>query len=163
MRPKKQSWIQSSMIAAYIILALLLTGNCPAAGPPRIGQLVMPAAYWRAAQAAGAYYGLDPCLIAGVMAIESRFDPLATNKRCRSRGLMQIEDDTGRALGLFNPYQAESNIWAGALILARLLRQTGGNVRAALRIYNSEDDGTYSNDVIAAWRQAQRSGRRAAW
>jgi soluble lytic murein transglycosylase-like protein len=147
------------MMVLALVMAATLTAGSAGAGPPapRIGKLVMPADYWTVAQAAGSFYHVDPYLIAAVMAIESRFDPDATNKRCRSRGLMQIEDGCARGAGLFRPYDPESNIWVGAHALARLLRKTGGNIRAALKKYNPEDDGSYSREVLRAYRQGRKS------
>lgn len=147
-------------VALVMVAALFVTPVWAEALPaPKIGKLVMPADYWGVAQAAGAYYKIDPYLIAAVMVIESRFDPGATNRRCRTRGLMQIQDDTGRSWGLIRPYEPESNIWVGAGILARLLKKTRGNILAALKKYNPEDDGSYSGAVLRAYAQGKKGNK----
>lgn len=145
-------------ILQALVLALILSPACLYAGDlptPKIGRLVMPRPYWETAVEAGRHYGVDPYLIAAVMAIESRFDPDATNKRCRTRGLMQIQDGTARAHGLVDSYDPGGNIWTGAEILARLLKKSGGNIRAALKGYNPEDSGQYSREVLRAYAQAK--------
>lgn len=138
-----------------MLLAAITLSTWLYAAPPAIGNLVMPPPYWEAVCAAAWFYDLDPDWIAAVMAIESRYDPRAVNKRCRAYGLMQIQIDVARAYGLADPFDGPKNIWVGAAILAKLARKCGGNKRRILQRYNPEDDGRYFREVCRAYRQAK--------
>jgi hypothetical protein len=164
--PKKlwQRFLQWVMVLIVCLILwygiLLLLASCVGAAvaeTPRIGNLTLPTHWWVFVQQAAAEEGVDPYLVAAVMAIESRYDRFAVNKRCQSYGLMQLQIDVARGLGIENPFDAEMNIRGGAKILGRLMRQYGGNVKRVLKKYNPEDTGAYSREVIKAWRQAKKS------
>lgn len=87
-------------------------------------------------QEAARRYGLDPNLIRGVIAQESRGVPHATS-RAGARGLMQLMPATARSLGVSNPLDPRQNILGGSAYLARQLRANGGNVERALWAYNA--------------------------
>ena len=144
-----------------VLMALMLPGFCGAEGgsglaqAPQIGNLTLPSHYWEYVRQAAAEEGIDPCLVLAVMAIESRFDRFAVNKRCQSYGLMQLQKDVYRGMGIIDPFDARMNIKGGAQILSRLMRKYGGDVRRVLKRYNPEDTGAYSREVLKAWRQAR--------
>jgi len=92
-----------------------------------------------------------------VMAIESRFYRFTINTKHRCYGLMQLQEDVARGLGVTDPFDAEQNIRAGAKILGRLQRRHGNNKVAILKKYNPTDTGAYSREVIKAWKQARRT------
>ena len=75
------------------------------AAPPRIGQLSMPQNYWDWTLEAAREHGVSPYVIQGFMAIESRYDPVATSGRGRCIGLMQLDRGVARGLGVdpWNP------------------------------------------------------------
>ena len=108
----------------------------------------------RVAHRAGYQLQLDPLLIIAVIAIESRFNPIAESS-AGAKGLMQIIPKFhGDKLEAFGGEQAvfepEANIHVGARILKEYLRRTG-NLGIALQMYagaldDSEDQ--YTRKVL---------------
>ena len=143
---------------ALLVGLLLWTGFAQADDPPKIGRLTMPASWWEIVKDAAKMNEVDPCWIAAVMVIESRYDRFAINHRYRCYGLMQLQKDVARDLGVTDPFDAGQNIRAGARILGRLEKRYGGDKRRILKKYNPTDTGAYSREVMKAWRQA-RKGR----
>ena len=88
-----------------------------------------PSAWWRPRTAPPSEVGLDPLLVLAVIAVESRFNPIAESGM-GAKGLMQIIPrfhlDKLRAAGgedaVFDP---ESNILVGARILQEYVYRTG--------------------------------------
>ena len=106
------------------------------------------------AHRAGHQLQLDPLLIIAVIAIESRFNPIAESS-AGAKGLMQIIpkwhgdklEEFGGEQAVFEP---EANIHVGARILKEYLRRTG-NLGIALQMYagaldDSEDQ--YTRKVL---------------
>lgn len=151
-RVRRLAWFIAGFILGFLVGA---QGRLWAAGAPQIGNLTLPLHYWEYVEQAAKIEGIDPCLVLAVMAIESRFDRFAVNKRCQSYGLMQLQKDVYRGYGVEDPFDPEMNIRVGAHILSRLLKNCGGDVRKALKRYNPEDTGAYSREVLRAWRQAR--------
>ena len=143
----------------FLILILVLLAHAAFAGdlpPPQIGILIMPPAFWEIIQQEAQANNIDPDLIAAVMAIESRYEIWATNTRCRSYGLMQIQEDVAKFYGMTNPFDPAESIRVGAAILGRLWRKCHGDLLRILKIYNPEDTGAYSREVLRAYRQAKK-------
>jgi soluble lytic murein transglycosylase-like protein len=105
---------------------------------------------------------LDPLLIIAVIAIESRFNPIAESV-AGAKGLMQIIpkyhtdklDEFGGEQAVFDP---ATNIQVGSRILREYIRHTG-NVGIALQMYagalgDSEDQ--YTNKVLNERRRLQQ-------
>jgi hypothetical protein len=97
---------------------------------------------------------LDPLLIIAVIAVESRFNPIAESP-AGAKGLMQIipkyHGDKLEAFGgeeaVFEP---EANIHVGARILKEYLRRTG-NLGMALQMYAGaldDEKDRYTNKVL---------------
>ena len=111
-----------------------------------------------AAHNAAAEVGLDPLLVLAVIAIESRFNPIAESVM-GAKGLMQIIPkyhlDKLRAAGgedmVFDP---ESNIHVGARILQEYVYR-GGTLEAGLQQYNgaSRDANAYYSRRVMAERE----------
>jgi soluble lytic murein transglycosylase-like protein len=111
-----------------------------------------------AAHRAAAEVGLDPLLVLAVIAIESRFNPIAESVM-GAKGLMQIIPkyhlDKLRAAGgedkVFDP---ESNIQIGARILQEYVYR-GGTLEAGLQQYNgaSRDANAYYAQRVMAERE----------
>ena len=108
-----------------------------------------------AAHRAAGEVGLDPLLILAVIAIESRFNPIAESWM-GAKGLMQIIPkyhlDKLRAAGgedrVFDP---ESNIHVGARILQEYVYRTG-TLEAGLQFYNGawrDNSAAYAHKVMA--------------
>jgi hypothetical protein len=143
------------VIGSLIGFSLASRAHGATSEAPRIGRLTLPAPWWEIVKQAALENDLDPCLIEAVMAIESRFYRHSINKRHKCYGLMQLQKDVCRDMGVTDPFDPEQNIRAGAKILARLWRQNGGNIKKVLKQYNPTDTGAYSREVIKAWRQAR--------
>jgi soluble lytic murein transglycosylase-like protein len=104
---------------------------------------------------AGAQHSVDPLLILAVMAIESRYNPVAESVM-GAKGLMQVIPkyhleklmDHGGEQALLDP---EVNIAVGAQILREYSRRFG-DVEAALQMYAGaldEPSSQYANTVLA--------------
>lgn len=144
-------------IGCLIGFSLATRAHGAAPEPPRIGRLTLPAPWWEIVKQAAQENDLDPCLIMAVMAIESRFYRYSINKRHKCYGLMQLQKDVCRIMGVGDPFDPEQNIRAGTKILARLWQRYDGDVRRVLKKYNPTDTGAYSREVIKAWKQARRN------
>jgi soluble lytic murein transglycosylase-like protein len=126
---------------------------------PNVGRELIGTAYRE-----GARTGVDPLLIVAVMAIESRFNPIA-HSDAGATGLMQVilgfhkdklEADAGDPA--FDPH---ANIRLGARILQECIKRAG-NEAAGLQLYNgSSDDATnaYANKVFAERQRLQQVTR----
>ena len=145
------------VIGSLIGFSLATRAHGATSEPPRIGRLTLPAPWWEIVKQAAQENDLDPCFIMAVMAIESRFYRYSINKRHKCYGLMQLQKDVCRTMGVSDPFDPEQNIRAGARILARLWREKGGNIKRVLKTYNPTDTGAYSREVIKAWRQAKET------
>lgn len=113
--------------------------------------------YWIYTLEAAEATRISPYVIAGVMAIESRFDPLATSGRGSCIGLMQLHKDTARVVGV-DPWKPRENIRGGARVLARLMKRPGklrNNLPAAIRDYNGTGNQAYLREVLRAIKQAE--------
>jgi soluble lytic murein transglycosylase len=112
--------------------------------PAEMLQVIYPLTYWDAIRRHSATYGLDPYLVAALIAQESTFDP-GIKSVANAWGLMQLVPATGRRLAksigirnfttgsLTNP---EINIRLGTLYFSRLVQQFGGTYYA-LASYNA--------------------------
>ena len=112
--------------------------------------------------------GIDPLLILAVIAIESRFNPIAESE-FGAKGLMQVIpkhhqdkiEEVGGAHAVLDPV---NNILIGARILKQYIRQTG-SVESALQVYNgalADTSNQYALKVLAEqerMRQAMRANR----
>jgi soluble lytic murein transglycosylase-like protein len=114
----------------------------------------------------GARTGVDPLLIVAVMAVESRFNPIA-HSDAGATGLMQVilgfhkdkfEADAGDPA--FDPH---ANIRLGARILQEYIKRAG-NEAAGLQLYNGSGDdaaNAYANKVLAERQRLQQATRGA--
>jgi peptidoglycan lytic transglycosylase len=126
--------------------------------PRELMQVIFPLTYWDSIRRHSAARGLDPYLVAALIAQESTFDP-EIRSAANAWGLMQIVPATGRRLAsslgirrfntamLKNP---ETNIRLGTLYFSRLVQQFGG-VHYALASYNAGES------RVVRWR-AERPG-----
>jgi len=121
----------------------------------------MVAAAYREAQRVG----LDPVLIVAVIAVESRFNPIAES-RAGAQGLMQVipgfHKDRIEATGVDSVLDPHDNIRLGAQILKDYIRR-GGTVVAGLQIYNGAADdasNTYAAKVLGEMQRLQQAIQR---
>lgn len=95
-----------------------------------------PPAYDSTIQAASRKFGVDSALVKAVINAESSFNPNAVS-RAGAKGLMQLMDGTGQAMGVADPFDPLQNIEGGTKYLSGLLRKYNGNPGAALAAYNA--------------------------
>jgi len=117
----------------------------------------------RVAYRAGHQLQLDPLLIIAVIAVESRFNPIAESV-AGAKGLMQIipkyhTDKLEEFGGERAVYDPAANIQVGAKILKDYLRLTG-NLGSALQMYNGalgDTEDQYSNKVLNEQSRLQQA------
>ncbi len=126
--------------------------------PSEILQVIFPLDYWPLLQKYSAQRGLDPYVVAALVAQESNFDPVVIS-HANAYGLMQVLPSTGRSLARklgVRPFstkrltEAEINVRLGTQFFADSIRRFGG-VHFALAAYNAGDS------RVAAW-QRERPG-----
>jgi len=114
---------------------------------------------------AGAEYRVDPLLILAVVAVESRFNPLAQSV-LGAKGLMQVlprfhQDKLSEHGGESALLEPETNIQIGTRILREYLRRSG-ETESALQMYAGGDsDSQYPNKVLAERSRLQQAIARA--
>ena len=118
------------------------------------------------AYAEGARIGIDPLLIVAVMAVESRFNPIAQSEG-GAMGLMQViprfHADKFDATNRVSVLEPRTNIQVGARILKEYIGR-GGTEVAGLQLYNgalSDASNAYSNRVLVEKQWLQDAVRRA--
>jgi len=122
-----------------------------------------------AAHEAGREVGLDPLLILAVVAVESRFNPVAESL-VGAKGLMQVVprhhqdklmEHGGEEAVLLDPV---TNISLGARILKEYIRRTG-SLEAGLQFYNgalADPSSQYAQKVFAEKQRLQDAVRQFA-
>ncbi len=116
----------------------------------------------RAAFREGRRNGVDPLLILAVIAVESRFNPIAESDQ-GAVGLMQIiprfHMDKIAGAGAPAFLQPHANIAIGTRILKDAIRRGGGEV-AGLQLYNGapdDDSRAYANRVLGERRRLEEA------
>jgi soluble lytic murein transglycosylase-like protein len=116
-----------------------------------------------AAYREGSGIGVDPLLIIAVMAIESRFNPIAQSAS-GAIGLMQVipryhADKVVHGASMLDP---QANIRLGARVLKDYIRR-GGTDAAGLQLYNGASDdasNAYANRVLGERQRLRETARR---
>jgi hypothetical protein len=98
--------------------------------------------------------GLDPALVASVIAVESRFDPRAVSRK-NAQGLMQLLPVTAARLGVRDPFNPQENVAAGTRYLAELLERFSGDLRLALAAYNAGPERVEQFRGVPPFRETQ--------
>jgi len=120
-----------------------------------------------AAHEAGGRLGMDPLLILAVMAVESRFNPIAESVM-GAKGLMQVipkfhQDKLEEHGGEDSVFDPMTNILVGTRILKDAMRR-GGGLMPGLQLYAGAfgDDGQlYAQKVMAEKERMQQTLKRA--
>jgi soluble lytic murein transglycosylase-like protein len=113
----------------------------------------------------GRRVGLDPLLIVAVIAVESRFNPIAESD-AGAQGLMQVIPGYHKAqmeaAGVDSALDPHDNIRLGAQILKEYIRQ-GGTEVAGLQIYNgatADASNAYAVKVLSEKQRLQQAVQR---
>lgn len=114
----------------------LYTSALRAFGPSTYAPPIRPTVYDPLVEQASARHGVEASLIKAVIETESSFNRFAVSK-AGAKGLMQLMDETGRGLGVADPFDPAQNIDGGTRFLAGLLRKYNGNEAVALAAYNA--------------------------
>jgi soluble lytic murein transglycosylase len=126
--------------------------------PVELMQVIFPLTYWDSIQRLAKQHGLDPYIIAALIAQESTFDAKIKSP-ANAWGLMQVVPATGRrlarSLGIRNFSMAtltdpQANLRMGTLYFSRLVKQFGGT-HYALASYNAGEN------RVVRWK-AERPG-----
>jgi soluble lytic murein transglycosylase len=126
--------------------------------PTAILEIIFPLTYWDLIRKHAAARGLDPYLVAALIAQESTFDP-KIRSAANAWGLMQVVPATGRRLarslgirGFRTPMLTDpaNNVRLGTLYFSRLVEQFGGT-HYALASYNAGES------RVVRWK-AERPG-----
>ncbi len=108
------------------------------------GKILYPFPYQEEIYFYSNQYNLDPYLIAAVIYVESKFDPLAVSTS-GARGLMQLMPETAEwcankiGISEFNNnmlFEPDSNLNIGSWYLSNLMEQFDGNLPVVLAAYN---------------------------
>ncbi len=121
-----------------------------------------------AAHITGQKIGVDPLLILSVIAIESRFNPIAESEM-GAKGLMQVmprhhQDKLASVGGDNAVLDPQTNILVGTQILKDCIRR-GGGLEAGLQLYAGaygDPDNLYAQKVMAEKDRLDQALRRAA-
>lgn len=84
-------------------------------------------------------YDIKETLILAVAKAESSFNPFAVSHK-GAVGLMQLMPDTARQYGVFNRYNADQNLDAGARHLKYLYNKYDGALHLTLAAYNAGEE-----------------------
>lgn len=114
---------------------------------------------------AGAEHRVDPLLILAVVAVESRFNPVAQSV-LGAKGLMQVlprfhQDKLSEHGGEAALLEPEANIQIGTRILREYLHRSGETEAALQRYAGAEPDSQYPNKVLAERSRLQQVRDRA--
>ena len=108
---------------------------------------------------------LDPLLVVAVMAVESRFNPVAQSD-AGATGLMQViphfHPEKFSATGGKSAFDPRTNIQVGVQVLKEYIVR-GGNEAAGLQLYNGssgDPSNAYANRVLAERSRLQSAMRR---
>lgn len=105
-------------------------------------------------QRAAAKQGIDVGLIREVARRESAFYPCAVSNK-GAIGLMQLMPGTAASLGVADPFDPESNVFAGAQLLSTLLERYRGDTRLALAAYNAGSGRVEDYGGVPPFRETQ--------
>ena len=90
--------------------------------PPRDGSPARYSRYDQHIHDQQMYYGIPEAFIRAVMKVESDFDPMVVSS-VGAQGLMQLMPETGRMMGVTDPFDPRQNIMGGARYLQTLARR----------------------------------------
>jgi soluble lytic murein transglycosylase-like protein len=99
-------------------------------------------------------HSLDPALVKAVIHAESRFDPMAVSPK-GAIGLMQIDPNTVKELGIKDPFNPKYNIDGGVRYLKELLDAFEGDQKLALAAYNAGPSQVYRHNGVPPFKDTK--------
>ncbi|TCJ19484.1 lytic transglycosylase domain-containing protein [Rubrobacter taiwanensis] len=138
-RARRRRWV--GLVAVVVLAGLVLWLWASLEPERRVQEAVYPLRYEETIRAAGELYGVDPALIAGIIYVESRFNPEAVSPR-GAYGMMQIMPDTAVFIsersGIGGDFRdPHVNIRMGTWYYTYLERKYQGDERLVLAAYNA--------------------------
>lgn len=126
---------------------------------PIVGESVAPTSDAQEIKAhiedASARYGVDPRLVAAIIAVESEFDPYAVSRR-GAEGLMQLMPRTAASYDVQDSFDVRDNIEGGVRHLRRLMDRFRNDIPLALAAYNAGEQTVIAYRGIPPYRETRR-------
>lgn len=104
--------------------------------PPSTAKLDFPYPYADQIKAAASAHGVDPELVASVIAVESNFNSRAVSPKY-ALGLMQLRPETAARMSVRDVFDPAQNIDGGTRYLKELIGKYGKNLALVLAAYNA--------------------------
>lgn len=105
------------------------------AGSGQFNAALVPGGYGQLIAEVASANGVDPGLLAGLVKVESGFNPNAVSS-AGATGLGQLMPATARGLGVRNIRDPKENLNGAARYLRQMIDSFGGDLTAGLRAYN---------------------------
>jgi len=100
-------------------------------------------------------HGVEPKLVAAIVAVESRFNARAVSRR-GAEGLMQLMPATAADLDVQDSFDPRDNIEGGVRHLKRLLARFHNDVPLALAAYNAGEQSVINHRGIPPYRETRQ-------
>jgi hypothetical protein len=100
-------------------------------------------------------HGLEPKLVAAIVAVESRFDARAVSRR-GAEGLMQLMPATAADLDVQDSFDPRDNIEGGVRHLKRLMVRFHNDVPLVLAAYNAGEQAVINHRGIPPYRETRQ-------
>ena len=100
-------------------------------------------------------YGVEPKLVAAIVAVESRFDARAVSRR-GAEGLMQLMPATAAYLDVQDAFDPRENIDGGVRHFKRLMTRFHNDVPLALAAYNAGEQAVINHRGIPPYRETRQ-------
>jgi hypothetical protein len=137
-----------------LMVALPVTLACWPGSPPAAGESSRGRSLRDMITTAATREGVDPILVAAVIAVESGYYPWAVSRK-GAMGLMQLMPQTAANYGVGNPFDPHENISGGVRHLRDLLRRFDGNLLLALAAYNAGEAAVAAYGGLPPYRETR--------
>lgn len=102
-----------------------------------------------------ARYGVDPRLVAAIIAVESEFHPRAVSRR-GAEGLMQLMPETAASYDVRDSFDVRDNIEGGVRHVRRLMVRFRHDIPLVLAAYNAGEQAVIAYRGIPPYRETRR-------